>query len=572
MGYTGINNANAFTGGLMQGIGLYNDIRRTKLYEEDIKYQRERQKEQDRLSMRRAEADLRNLDQQHEIAQQEQERRQFMLKAGDLADKLRGISGITDENARQEALDTLALSVNDDPFLVQYLDLNPQMGTGQGRKIVGFHVLNPNEKNPGKHKYTPLVANEALKSVGPYTADNTARWPQQAGISFDIEALDRIAGRQPVTRKVVSAVPEGGKHPVNMYEEEALGLMPGDAWRYQYQQDSATRRAQLRGGSGAGADAWMDYQNRASKFFQTHKGIVPGKFYDMASALEAQEVAENNGIFLVFNKAVDPETGTEGVNLVDHRDLYAAQGVAQPPQGGPGVAPPPQGGPGTPPGRQLNPSEVVEQPLSPGTYTDAESGQSIYWDGAQVAKVLVNGQWVPISSRAAASAPGQPGQPAGPTAGPPTTRRAPYRGLLGGAISTGPGRGGVAHAATMKGGAGAGAPPAASAGKRKRVTDKNRSQAEKEAIQTAGWIIEDPSKKKGQMDRIRRQYPTDVAEAIIEKIEAVLADHARNSGIVSESAKEMIGRGARAVRAGVGRTVGAVNRAYEGSPRASQPF
>lgn len=567
----GTMNANAFTGGLIQGLGVYNDIRRTNMYEDQVKDERARRKRQDAVEARKTELYLRNLNQQHEIARQENERKQFMLRAGDLADKLRAVSRIADENTRQEALDNLALLINEDPFLVEYLGLNPQMGSGQGRKIVGFHVLNPQEKDPGKYQYTPLVANEALGSVGPYTPDEGAKWPQQAGISFDIEALDRIAGRQPAARKVTSAVPEGGKHPVNMYEEDSIGLMPGDAWQHQYQQDAFTRRAQLRGGSGAGADAWMDYQNRASKFFQTHKGIVPGKFYDMASALEAQEVAKNNGIFLVFNKAVDPETGTEGVNLVDHRDLYAAQGVAQPPQGGPGVAPPPQGGPGTPPGRQLNPSEVVEQPLSPGTYTDAESGQSIYWDGAQVAKVLVNGQWVPISSRAAASAPGQPGQPAGPTAGPPTTRRAPYRGLLGGAIGTGPGRGGVAHAATMKGGAGAGAPPAAS-GKRKKGTDKNRSQAEKEAVQTAGWIIEDPSKKKGQMDRIRRQYPTDVAEAIIEKVEAVLADHARNSGIVSESAKEMIGRGARAVRAGVGRTVGAVNRAYEGSPRASQPF
>jgi hypothetical protein len=265
----------------------------------------------------------------------------------------------------------------------------------------------------------------------------------------------------------------------------------------------------------------MDYQNRASKFFQTHKGIVPGKFYDMASALEAQEVAKNNGIFLVFNKAVDPETGTEGVNLVDHRDLYAAQGVAQPPQGGPGVAPPPQGGPGTPPGRQLNPSEVVEQPLSPGTYTDAESGQSIYWDGAQVTKVLVNGQWVPV-----------PAQAAGPETGDPAT----------------------------------------ASGRQDADIDKGLAQVKQEAVRTAGWIMEDPSRKNAQMDRIRRQYPADVAEAIIEKIEAVLTDYARNRGIVSESAKEKIGRGARAVRAGAGRTVGAVNRAYEGSPRASQPF
>jgi hypothetical protein len=405
MGYTGINNANAFTGGLMQGIGLYNDIRRTKLYEEDIKYQRERQKEQDRLSMRRAEADLRNLDQQHEIAQQEQERRQFMLKAGDLADKLRGISGITDENARQEALDTLALSVNDDPFLVQYLDLNPQMGTGQGRKIVGFHVLNPNEKNPGKHKYTPLVANEALKSVGPYTADNTARWPQQAGISFDIEALDRIAGRQPVTRKVVSAVPEGGKHPVNMYEEEALGLMPGDAWRYQYQQDSATRRAAMRG-SGKEKDPWTEYQNKAAKFFQTHKNIATGKFYDMNTAWEAQKVAEQNGIFLVFNKGVDPETGAEGVHIVDHRPLDASVEVAPSTQLAQGAGQPAPA-----------PSQEVEAPTVPGYYTDTEDGQDKYWDGKQFAKVKVNGQWMPVPTSAPATPPAPEDQPAAPVPG-----------------------------------------------------------------------------------------------------------------------------------------------------------
>jgi hypothetical protein len=47
MGYTGINNANAFTGGLMQGIGLYNDIRRTNMYEDQVKDERARRKRQD---------------------------------------------------------------------------------------------------------------------------------------------------------------------------------------------------------------------------------------------------------------------------------------------------------------------------------------------------------------------------------------------------------------------------------------------------------------------------------------------------------------------------------------------
>jgi len=509
MGYTGTMNANAFTGGLMQGIGLYNDVRRTRMLDDDIKYQRERQRGQDKIGAQKTERYLRNLDYQHEVARQENERKQFMLKAGDLADRLRGISSITDENAYQESLDTLALSVNDDPFLVQYLDLNPQMGTGQGRKIVGFHVLNPKEKDPMKRKYTPIVANEALKSVGPYTADNTARWPQQAGISFDIEALDRIAGRKPVTRKITSAVPEGGKHPVNMYEEDSLGLMPGGDWRYKYQQDSATRRAAMRG-SGKEKDPWTEYQNKAAKFFQTHKNIATGKFYDMNTAWEAQKVAEQNGIFLVFNKGVDPETGAEGVHIVDHRPLDASVEVAPSTQLAQGAGQPAPA-----------PSQEVEAPTVPGYYTDTEDGQDKYWDGKQFAKVKVNGQWAPV-----------PAQAAGPETGDPAT----------------------------------------ASGRQDADIDKGLAQVKQEAVRTAGWIMEDPSRKNAQMDRIRREYPADVAEAIIEKIEAVLTDYARNRGIVSESAKEKIGKGTRAVRSTAGRTAGAINKAYQGKPQVRQPF
>jgi len=391
MGYREIGNANAFTGGLMQGLGLYNDIRRTRLLDEDIKYQRERQREQDRIDARKTEAYLRNLDQEHELAKQEHERRQFMLRAGDLADKLRGISGITDGNVRQEALDNLALSINEDPFLVEYLNLNPQIGSGQGRKVVGFHVLNPDEKNPVKYKYAPIVFNEALRSVGPYTADNTARWPQQAGISFDIEALDRIAGRTPAERKVVSAVPEGGRHPVHMYEDEAIGLMPGADWRYSLGQRAATERAAMRG-TGKEKDPWVEYQNRAAKFFQTHKGIKTGEFYDMKTALEMQDVAKRNGIHLVFNKAVDPETGEEGVRLVDHRALDEQVEVVSP-----------RAMPGTQVVGQPAPSQKVKAPSAPGYYTEIRNGQAIEkeWDGKQFVRVKVNGQWVPVSTAAA---------------------------------------------------------------------------------------------------------------------------------------------------------------------------
>lgn len=507
MGYTGINSANAFAGGLMQGISAYSDVRRMKLHEDDIKDRRQRQREQDKTEARKTEAYLRNLNQQHDIARQENERKQFMLRAGDLADKLRGISGITDEKARQGAMDALALSINDDPFLVEYLNLNPQVGAGQGRKVVGFHPLNPQEKNPSKVRYTPLVLNEALKSVGPYTADNTARWPQQAGISFDIESLDRIAGRAPATRKVVSAVPQGGSHPVHMYEDEAVGLMPGADWRYSMGQRAATERAAMRG---TGKDPWTQYQDKAAKFFQTHKGIVTGKFYDMQTAWEAQKVAEQSGIELVFNRSVDPETGREGVTLVDHRALDVQAGVV-PPQAA-------QGGEG---GRQLNPSEKVPAPTAPGYYTNTDTGNEEYWDGRQFAKVKVNGQWAPV-----------PAQAAGPETGDPAT----------------------------------------ASGRQDADIDKGLAQVKQEAVRTAGWIMEDPSRKNAQMDRIRREYPADVAEAIIEKIEAVLTDYARNRGIVSESAKEKIGKGTRAVRSTAGRTAGAINKAYQGKPQVRQPF
>lgn len=539
MGYRGMNNANSFTGGLMQGLGLYNDIKRTNMYEDDINERRDRQKKLDAIEAQKTEAYLAGLKRQGEIADATEARnaemhqqKMIQMKAGDLADRLRTINGIPDENQRQNALDSLAMSINDDPYLVKYMDLRPQEGTGQGRKIIGFQILNQGEKDPSKYKYTPIVFNEAMQKVGPYTPGEEVEWPKQQGLMFDIQSLDKIAGR---TSKVVSASRMPGQAPVYMHESEALGLVPGSVYEKELTEKGLNARAIAR--AGGGKDDWTKYQDKASKFFSTHKNIVTGKYYDMGSAWEAQKIAQENGIHLVFNKGVDPETGAEGVQLVDHHALDQSVEVAAPSSSGQ------QEGE-----RQLNPSEVVDQPMTPGVYTDTDTGEDKYWDGKNFIRVRINGKWTPISKPASVT----------PAAVPTIKGDQGSRAGLMGARD--------AHAATTK--EAVEAAPATT-----ETQDSDGGDAiKKEARQTAGWIIEDPKKEKIQKARIRKQYDKETADQIIAMIDAMVKDYSSNSGLISKQGKETIRNGVNSLRTKASQAAGGINRAYQNSPRANQPF
>lgn len=201
-GMGGLAPATGFMDGLNQGLGLYNVTKRTQLYEQEIENQRERQKAQDALELKKTEAYLKNLEETGRINQAQETRAQEIFniakikdKVGKLADQISAAQSLENAGERTSAFDRIAEAVNNDPDLAKALDLNPEIGGGQGRKLVTFHELNPSEKDARKRKMTPLVFNEALNSVGPYTSDRGARWPQQAGMVFDVDTLYRMAGR-----------------------------------------------------------------------------------------------------------------------------------------------------------------------------------------------------------------------------------------------------------------------------------------------------------------------------------------------------------------------------------------
>lgn len=108
-------------------------------------------------------------------------------------------------------------------------------------------------------------------------------------------------------------------------------------------------------------------------------------------------------------------------------------------------------------------------------------------------------------------------------------------------------------------------PKPGEAGAAEPKKSKNASGNAKEVSQTAGWIIENPARKKVQFDRIRRQYKKPEADAIIKEVEKRLKEDKETSGLLSEAGKKKLYRAATSF-------ANSVNSAYEGTPKATQPW
>jgi hypothetical protein len=422
-------NANAFMGGLFQGIDAVNAIRRENRLEEETQIQRERQRQQDATEMQKTNAYLRGLEQSQTVQARDEARKQeayeqlmTQKKIGEYSDQIKALLSSPDENVRKTGFENIGRSMSNDPLMIKAMNLNPAMGNGDGRIIVGFHNVNPSEKNPRKVMLTPLVFNEALQSVGPYTADNTARWPEQKGMVFTTDMLDRMAGRP--QEELVAAMRPGDTTPTYIPRSEAGGLVPGSVWENEqqrqhawglarYREDAATKRAELlEGGRNARAGGKSsDLKNRFAAFRADFKNVTMGKFYPEERAIEIQQAAKKRGVLLRFNRTQDPDNPeATGYILWDYDDLNQIEASAggSPVPVSPGLNNAP--GPVTPTGqgtRPLMPGDKFNKgkPIPDGIYHDDADGKVYDYEGGKPVSVKSNGNWIKLNTAPATKPP-----------------------------------------------------------------------------------------------------------------------------------------------------------------------
>jgi hypothetical protein len=409
-------NANAFMGGLFQGIDAVNAIRRENRLEEETQIQRERQRQQDATEMQKTNAYLRGLEQSQTVQARDEARKQeayeqlmTQKKIGEYSDQIKALLSSPDENVRKTGFENIGRSMSNDPLMIKAMNLNPAMGNGDGRIIVGFHNVNPSEKNPRKVMLTPLVFNEALQSVGPYTADNTARWPEQKGMVFTTDMLDRMAGRP--QEELVAAMRPGDTTPTYIPRSEAGGLVPGSVWENEqqrqhawglarYREDAATKRAEFLAGernARAGGKS-ADLEKRMATFRQNHN-IKANEFFTEEKALEMQKAAKKRGILLRFNPAQNPDNPeASGFILYDYEDLNQIEASAGGKPVSPGLNNAPT--PGAPAGQNpILPGTQVETPTD-GIYTNTGTGQDEEWRNGVRVRVRVGGKWQDVTPAA----------------------------------------------------------------------------------------------------------------------------------------------------------------------------
>jgi len=186
MGYS------SFGQGFARGLGLYQDIRKANIMEEEVALQRERQALSQDLEMKKTEAYLKSLDQQTRLSSEKAEREKLVFdralaaeEAGKIASTLRTIEGIEDTTLRKNTMKMLANKINGDERLRGLLGLTPD------RQIEDvMQVVNPKTKKPA---YTLVVKNASLDSTGPMTPSG-AKFGQEPAVIFDIDMLERISG------------------------------------------------------------------------------------------------------------------------------------------------------------------------------------------------------------------------------------------------------------------------------------------------------------------------------------------------------------------------------------------
>jgi len=320
MGYS------SFGQGFARGLGLYQDIRKANIMEEEVALQRERQALSQDLEMKKTEAYLKSLDQQTRLSSEKAEREKLVFdralaaeEAGKIASTLRTIEGIEDTTLRKNTMKMLANKINGDERLRGLLGLTPD------RQIEDvMQVVNPKTKKPA---YTLVVKNASLDSTGPMTPSG-AKFGQEPAVIFDIDMLERISGtprKEPryvnttqglmteedaAARGLQEASPKSSNPRTlrTQWVNTSEGIMPAEqAYSLGLPAWSLSRS----GAGGAGGVGRGDFSANRKDFYQAFPNVRPGKTFNSYDEVSeyAKIAREDYGLYLKFNQTPDPTGG-----------------------------------------------------------------------------------------------------------------------------------------------------------------------------------------------------------------------------------------------------------------------